>query len=86
MSRNIDIQQRVEQHYDFVCSQYNEDHVLGVFLYGSQNYDLDCFNSDVDTKDSCSQHFFKNAVSIPFKVGKPKSRIIASKSLVLTHF
>ena len=50
MSRNIDIQQRVEQHFDFVCSHYNKDHILGVFLYGSQNYDLDCFNSDVDTK------------------------------------
>lgn len=50
MNRNIDVQQRVEKHYEFVCSQYNEDQILGVFLYGSQNYDLDSPFSDVDTK------------------------------------
>ena len=50
MNRNIDVQQRVEEHFDFVCQYYPKEQILGVFLYGSQNYDLDCFNSDVDTK------------------------------------
>lgn len=49
-SRNIDIQQRVEQHHKFVCEHYPESQILGVFLYGSQNYDLDTPFSDVDTK------------------------------------
>lgn len=50
MNKNIDVQQRVEEHFDFVCQHYPKEQILGVFLYGSQNYDLDCFNSDVDTK------------------------------------
>ena len=44
------IQARVKEHYDFVCEQYNEDQILGVFLYGSQNYNLHTELSDVDTK------------------------------------
>ena len=49
-NKNIDIQQRVEQHHRFVCEHYPENQILGVFLYGSQNYDLDTPFSDVDTK------------------------------------
>ena len=49
-SKNIDVQQRVEQHHKFVCEHYPESQILGVFLYGSQNYDLDTPFSDVDTK------------------------------------
>ena len=49
-NKNIDIQQRVEQHHKFVCEHYPESQILGVFLYGSQNYDLDTPFSDVDTK------------------------------------
>ena len=50
MNRNINVQQRVEQHYKFVCERYPAEQILGVFLYGSQNYDLDTPSSDVDTK------------------------------------
>lgn len=42
------IQAIVQQHYDILVSRgYN---VLGVFLYGSQNYHMDYKGSDVDTK------------------------------------
>ena len=46
----MDIQARLKEHYDFACQKFNEDRILGVFLYGSQNYGLDTKTSDVDTK------------------------------------
>lgn len=43
-----DVQKQVQSHYDkLVELGYN---VVGVFLYGSQNYELDYEKSDVDTK------------------------------------
>ena len=43
-----DVQKQVQSHYDkLIESGYN---VVGVFLYGSQNYELDYEKSDVDTK------------------------------------
>ena len=43
-----DVQKQVESHYDKLIELgYN---VVGVFLYGSQNYKLDYEKSDVDTK------------------------------------
>lgn len=42
------VQDVVQQHYDTLVNHgYN---VLGVFLYGSQNYEMDYEGSDVDTK------------------------------------
>lgn len=42
------INDRIKSDYNFLQNQgYN---VLGVFLYGSQNYNLDYFDSDIDTK------------------------------------
>lgn len=40
----------LERHKQKVFSLYPEDQILGIFLYGSQNYGLDTENSDVDTK------------------------------------
>ena len=45
-----DIQQALEEHKAAVLEQYPEDKLLGVFLYGSQNYGTSTENSDVDTK------------------------------------
>lgn len=43
-----EVQRQVEKHYEkLVELDYN---VVGVFLYGSQNYELDYEKSDVDTK------------------------------------
>lgn len=43
-----EVQQQVEKHYNKLIELgYN---VVGVFLYGSQNYELDYDKSDVDTK------------------------------------
>ena len=44
------IKKRLKEHYEFVCSKYDKDQILGVFLYGSQNYDLATEFSDIDTK------------------------------------
>lgn len=43
------VQARVQEHYDYVSKLYN-NRILGVFLYGSQNYNLHNEESDVDTK------------------------------------
>ena len=43
-----EVQNQIQQHYDKLISLgYN---VVGIFLYGSQNYELDYFGSDVDSK------------------------------------
>lgn len=44
------IMDRVKLHYEKAIEHYGKDNVLGVFLYGSQNYNCDLETSDVDTK------------------------------------
>ena len=46
----MDIWDRLEAHYKRACDHYGEENILGVFLYGSQNYNTNTENSDVDTK------------------------------------
>lgn len=41
---------RLQEHYDYLKNFYNEDNILGIFLYGSQNYGFATDESDVDTK------------------------------------
>lgn len=48
--RNKRIMERVAAHYEKAKEHYGEDNILGVFLYGSQNYNCDLETSDVDTK------------------------------------
>lgn len=42
--------ERVREHYNHLLKYVEEDYVFGVFLVGSQNYNLATSNSDVDTK------------------------------------
>ena len=44
------IMDRVKLHYERAIAHYGKENVLGVFLYGSQNYHCDLEDSDVDTK------------------------------------
>lgn len=44
------IMDRVKLHYEKAIEHYGKENILGVFLYGSQNYECDLKNSDVDTK------------------------------------
>lgn len=44
------IMDKVQYHYNIVKEKYGEEKLLGVFLYGSQNYNFSTENSDVDTK------------------------------------
>lgn len=64
------IMDALTEHKERVLQDYTEDQLLGVFLYGSQNYGLRTENSDVDTK----------AILIPtvqdLVLGKPVSREI----------
>ena len=41
---------RVRLHYEYAVRHYGRENVLGVFLYGSQNYECDNEGADVDTK------------------------------------
>lgn len=63
----MSIKDRLQAHYEYVCDNYNKDRVLGVFLYGSQNYNTDTPTSDVDTKaiyiPSLKELAFKQPVS-----------------------
>ena len=46
-----DIEQALQEHKQVILDAgFNENQILGVFLYGSQNYGLATKNSDVDTK------------------------------------
>ena len=44
------IQDSLKAHYEYVCQHYHKQQILGVFLYGSQNYNTDTPASDIDTK------------------------------------
>lgn len=50
MTREERIMKRVNLHYNMAIQKYGVENVLGVFLYGSQNYNCDLEDSDVDTK------------------------------------
>lgn len=47
---NYKVEGKIEKHYDKACELYGEKRVIGVYLYGSQNYGLDTEESDVDTR------------------------------------
>ena len=44
------IQNRVIEHYEESLNYFSSDQIVGCFLQGSQNYELDLPSSDVDTK------------------------------------
>lgn len=46
----MDVIDRVRKHYEIAKTLVPEDRIVGVFLYGSQNYGMDSSSSDVDTK------------------------------------
>lgn len=46
----MDTMTRVREHYEIAKSIFPEELIVGVFLYGSQNYNMSDEQSDVDTK------------------------------------
>ena len=48
--RNRDIATRLHDHYTESLEHFDKDQIVGIFLQGSQNYELDLPTSDVDTK------------------------------------
>lgn len=40
----------LKNHWNDCISKYNTDQIFGLFLQGSQNYELDTVNSDIDSK------------------------------------
>lgn len=41
---------RLQQHYEYAKTNYDDSNVIGISLYGSQNYNTDLEDSDIDTK------------------------------------
>lgn len=60
--------EKLNEHYNYVTNKYGEDRVIGVFLYGSQNYQCDTEFSDVDSKaiicPPIKDYIFEKRVSI----------------------
>lgn len=50
MDRNEFIMKKLKEHYNCMLELYPADRIVGVFLQGSQNYNMDDADSDVDTK------------------------------------
>jgi predicted nucleotidyltransferase len=48
--RRTKIMRRVQDHYNEALQYFPEEQIVGVFLQGSQNYELDYKDSDIDTK------------------------------------
>lgn len=58
---------RLQKHYQAAIEHYGKDAVLGVFLYGSQNYGCSTEESDVDTKCILVPDIFHLACE-PYKI------------------
>lgn len=50
MSKYNEIMSRIQEHYNEALEYFEESHIVGIWLQGSQNYGLDLPTSDVDTK------------------------------------
>ena len=50
MDRNEFIMKKLKEHYKCMLELYPAERIVGIFLQGSQNYNMDDENSDVDTK------------------------------------
>lgn len=46
----VNVEEKLKLHYDTVAEKYGEENILGVVLFGSQNYGCEYEGSDVDTK------------------------------------
>lgn len=46
---NKSIMKKLQKHLDYAKQIFNEDKIVGIFLYGSQNYNLSTPTSDVDS-------------------------------------
>ena len=44
------IMDKLQEHYEEAMTIFPKDKILGIFIQGSQNYQLDYVNSDIDTK------------------------------------
>ena len=50
MTREEMIMARLREHYEEALEHFEESHIVGIWLQGSQNYMLDNSKSDIDTK------------------------------------
>lgn len=50
IQRYNNIMAQVQEHYNEALEHFEESHIVGIWLQGSQNYGLDLPTSDIDTK------------------------------------
>jgi hypothetical protein len=50
MNKYDSVMARMQDHYNEALESFKESHIVGLWLQGSQNYELDLPTSDVDTK------------------------------------
>ena len=62
-----DVMARVKKHYNHAIKHYGAEAVLGVFLYGSWNYNTNTSDSDVDTKCILIPNLYSLAIK-PYEV------------------
>ena len=62
-----DVMARVNKHYTAAINHYGAEAVLGVFLYGSWNYNTNTPDSDVDTKCILIPNLYSLAIK-PYEV------------------
>lgn len=65
----IDVQKRVQEHYEEAGLYFYDEQIVGVFLQGSQNYGLETPESDVDTKCIVTPSFYDIALNKKPKTG-----------------
>lgn len=61
------VMERVQKHYNRAIERFGDDAVLGVFLYGSWNYNTNTPDSDVDTKCILVPNIYHLAIK-PYEV------------------
>lgn len=44
------IEKGLKDRYNYIINKYGENHIMGIYVYGSQNYKLNTLSSDIDTK------------------------------------
>ena len=62
-----DVMARVEKHYNKAIDHFGADAVLGVFHYGSFNYNTNTPDSDVDTKCILVPNLYSLAIK-PYEI------------------
>lgn len=63
LTRDEKIWEGLKAHYNEALEHFSENRIVGIFLQGSQNYNLDTAESDIDTKLIVTPSFYELAMN-----------------------